>query len=91
MLEILSKVSSNDLAPLLGIGSAVVVAGIVAITAIIAANVRKYRVAELDASLKQEMLSRGMSAQDIEQVICAKSDSKSWLGCKRRPQVDRVA
>ncbi len=36
---------------------------------------RKTRQAELDAALKQEMLQRGMSAEEIVQVINARTDS----------------
>jgi len=39
------------------------------------------RRAEIEASLKHEMLNRGMSAEDIKTVIEA-SDSKKGRGCK---------
>ena len=84
MFEMLSKLKGDELAPLLGICGVLVVVVTVAVTAIIASNVRKYRQAELDASLKQEMLNRGMSAEDIKQVICAKSFEESRRDRKHR-------
>jgi hypothetical protein len=45
--------------------------GIIAVTAIAVVQWRKIRQAEIDASLKREMVSRGMSAQDILAVLGA--------------------
>ncbi len=36
----------------------------------------RWRKSELDASLKQEMIARGMSADEIERVLKAKSPTK---------------
>jgi hypothetical protein len=53
---------------------------LIPITAIIFGNVTSYltrvRQAELEASLKQEMLQRGMSAEEIRVVIEATSHRK---------------
>lgn len=38
------------------------------------------RRAEIDATLKQEMIQRGMSAEEIERVLTAKSDAKPGRG-----------
>ncbi len=40
------------------------------------------RQAELDAALKQEMLQRGMSAEDIVRVINARRETSK--GCRRK-------
>ena len=47
---------------------------------------RRSRQAELDASLKQQMLERGMSADEIVQVLEAKSQP-SKVGCQERRTV----
>jgi len=65
----------------------VVLAFMVPITAIIFGTLTHYwrrsRQAELDASLKQQMLERGMSADEIVQVLEAKSEP-SKIGCRER-------
>ena len=38
---------------------------------------KKVRTAEMDAALKQDMLNRGMSADEIERVLKASSRGKS--------------
>ena len=47
---------------------------LVAIAAVVAIQWRKHRQNELEYSLKQEMLNRGMSADDIERVFRAGRD-----------------
>jgi hypothetical protein len=37
---------------------------------------RKHQATKLEAELKMEMLARGMSAEEIERVLAAKSTSK---------------
>lgn len=49
---------------------------------------RRSRQAELDAALKQQMLERGMSADEIVQVLEAKSQP-SKVGCQERRTVSR--
>ena len=49
---------------------------------------RRSRKAELDAALKQQMLERGMSADEIVQVLEAKSQP-SKVGCQERRSVGR--
>ncbi len=65
--------------------AAVALAMLVPITAILVAvpmdNWRKVRVAELDASLKQAMLERGMSAEDIAMVINTQSKPSKKRDC----------
>ena len=43
-------------------------------------SMQKARLAELEASLKQEMLERGMSADEIVRVLQARSDHSSMSG-----------
>jgi hypothetical protein len=49
---------------------------------------RRSRQAELDAALKQQMLERGMSADEIVQVLEAKSQPIK-VGCQERRTVGR--
>ena len=63
------------LIPLCAVGGTV----IVGIVALITKHLRSVRQREIDATLKQEMIARGMSADEIERVLAAKSvpDSKT--------------
>ena len=49
---------------------------------------RRSRQAELDAALKQQMLERGMSADEIVQVLEAKSQPTK-VGCRERRSVGK--
>jgi hypothetical protein len=71
MWELLSKLNGGELIALTAV-LGVFVAG--AISAIVN-QWRKVRVAELEAALKQQMLEKGMSAADIEQVLKASRKS----------------
>lgn len=53
-----------------------VVVGFVVVVGLITHCVHDYYKTRLNNELKQSMLERGMSAQDIEQVMNAGSDSK---------------
>jgi hypothetical protein len=67
MTEILSKMNSGELIWLVS-----VIGGLlIAIVAIIAGNWQKVRRAEIAAVLKQEMLNRGLSADDIRTILDA--------------------
>lgn len=46
---------------------------LIALTAIVVYNWRRVRQTELEASLKQDMLNRGLSVDDIERVLRASS------------------
>jgi hypothetical protein len=59
------------LIPLLAIAGGIVVA----LTTIIMHHYRKSQRDEMDTTLKLDMLERGMSAEEIERVLSAKSDS----------------
>ncbi len=60
----------ENLVPLL----AILCSAVVAVVWVIAAYYRAVQVADLDTSLKMEMIQRGMSADDIELVLHAQSD-----------------
>ncbi len=69
-----------------GIVIAVGGAFLVAIIGIIASHWYKWRKREIDANLKLEMLSRGMSADDIERVLSAGTASgelRKWWNDRR--------
>jgi hypothetical protein len=72
MSEILSKLDNNDIIALCGIlvGVIAVVGGImVAITTVVVAYLRRSRLDDMEATLKLEMLQRGMSAEEIKAVL----------------------
>ena len=54
---------------LLAIAIPVISGAVIAVTAIVSTHWRKLRQAELEASLKHEMLDRGMSAEEIALVM----------------------
>jgi hypothetical protein len=67
MIETVSQWDRGTLIPLV----AIVTGALIAITAIISGQWRRIRQAEIDAALKQEMLNRGMPAEEIERVVRA--------------------
>jgi len=71
MSELLQKLNGEQILGLFTIVVAVIVGGIIAVTAIVTGHCRKARQGELEAALKQEMLQRGMSAEDIVRVVTA--------------------
>jgi hypothetical protein len=69
MMDLLSRMDSGEL-----IGIVAVVGGLlIALVAIIAGSWVKVRRAEIAAALKQDMLNRGLSAEDIRTVLGAGS------------------
>lgn len=77
MTDMLPRLDGGELITIVS-----VVGGLlVAIIAIIASKWEKVRRAEIAAALKQDMLNRGLSADDIRTVLQA--DSK---GSAKRPQ-----
>lgn len=77
MGEWLSQYSPTELIGLVVPIVAIVVGGLIAMVAIICGSLHATRTAEAEASLKRDMLNRGMSAGEIEQVVRA-SRGKSW-------------
>ena len=85
MTDILSKLDGGEILGLCGImlGTIAILGGItVAITQSIASHYRKTQLDEMEATLKMEMIQRGMSAGEIKQVLEAKlgSSRPSSLG-----------
>jgi hypothetical protein len=56
-------------------------ATVVILTSLVTSHRRKSQRDEMDTTLKLEMIQRGMSVDEIERVLSAKSrpDEKSWL------------
>ena len=83
MNDILSKLDGGEILGLCGIvlGMVAIIGGItVAITKVVAAHYRKSQLAEMEATLKMEMIQRGMTADAITRVLEAKmASSKSSL------------
>ena len=65
MSDLFDKFSPGEFIAL----AAVIVGPLIAITAIITTQWRRVRIAEMEATLKQQMLDKGMSAAEIEQVM----------------------
>jgi hypothetical protein len=74
MNEFLARFNNGELMGLVGVCGGL----LCLVIAIIATNWRKVRRAEITAALKQEMMNRGMSAEDIRTVLEAGSK------CSRR-------
>jgi hypothetical protein len=66
----------HEIVPVLAIVGGLLIAAI----GIFVGSWRKVRQAEMDAALKQDMLNRGMSAEEIERVLKASSGTKSCSG-----------
>jgi len=56
---------------------------LVAITAILAGTYRKMQRDDMTATLKMEMIQRGMSPEDIERVLAAKMSAPSCRTARR--------
>jgi hypothetical protein len=67
--DFFSKFTSSELIALVAVGGGL----LLAIISTIVGQWRRVRLAEFDASLKQQMLEKGMSPAEIEQVIKATS------------------
>jgi hypothetical protein len=94
MLELLKNVDAG-----LIIGLAAMLVGVigiigrisVAITKVVSAHYRRMQMNEMEATLKMEMIQRGMSAAEIKEVLAAKMDSSGpasmaeWVGALPRP------
>jgi hypothetical protein len=85
MSEIISKLDNDAILGLCGmlVGVVAIIGGItVAITKVVSTHYRKTQLDEMAATLKMEMIQRGMSADEIKQVLEAKmgSNRPSSLG-----------
>jgi len=75
MADMLGRLNGGEILGLFGIllGMVAIVGGItVAITKVVAAHYRRSQLDEMEATLKMEMIQRGMSAGEIKQVLEAK-------------------
>jgi hypothetical protein len=78
MSEIISKLDTDAILALSGmlVGVVAIIGGItVAITKVVSSHYRKTQLDEMAATLKMEMIQRGMSADEIKQVLEAKMGS----------------
>jgi hypothetical protein len=73
MDSLLSRLHGDEVFVLAVILTGSVVALVITVTAILATNWRRVRQLDIEGSLKQDMLQRGMAAEDIERVIRATS------------------
>jgi hypothetical protein len=76
--ELVTKLNGGELLGLCGIivGLLAIMGGIgVAITKVVASYYRRTQLDEIEATLKMEMVQRGMSAADIKQVLEARMGS----------------
>jgi len=76
--DLLSKLDTDAILALSGmlVGVVAILGGItVAITKVVAAHYRRTQLDEMEATLKMEMISRGMSAAEIKEVLEAKMGS----------------
>jgi catalase (peroxidase I) len=87
MSEIIAKFDAGQIIGLV----AVVIGPIVAIVAILTHQWRKVRIAEMEGALKQQMLDKGMSAAEIEQVLGASQEPARRSSCTGNPAQDRIA
>lgn len=69
--QFISKLQPHDLVAVL----VLTLGAVIALVAIVATQWRMHKRTEVEAALKQEMLARGMSAEDIERVIKAGATS----------------
>jgi hypothetical protein len=60
---------------------AVVMGCLIPLTAIVSSFWYKHRKLQVEATLKHEMLSRGMSAEEIERILRAGSGKRLRHGC----------
>ncbi len=79
MSDIFAKLNGGEILGLCGIilGTVAVLGGIIiAITKVVAAHYRKTQLDEMEATLKMEMIQRGMSADEIKQVLEARLSAR---------------
>ena len=69
---------------ILGITLPLLIGGAVAITALITGHFRKSQRDDMEATLKMEMIQRGMSAEEIERVLAARMDNGFGFSRGRR-------
>ncbi len=95
MFELLSRLTSEDLLALCGIflGLVAIVGGLsIGLVAVISYHYRRSRMDDIEATLKMEMIQRGMSADEISKVLEARAaecapkatgGNAGWAGLRR--------
>lgn len=76
MSELLSRLTSEDLLALCGIflGLVAIIGGLsIGLVAVISYHYRRSRMDDIEATLKMEMIQRGLSAEDIRKVLEARA------------------
>jgi hypothetical protein len=105
MYELLQRLDNEEILALAGIiagillGGTAILGGIgVAITHVVSNNRRRMQQDEMDATLKMEMIQRGMPADEIAAVLKARSGSSRAVNmnfkgfansCGKRPEFAR--
>ena len=72
MTELISKLTGAHLIPIVAILGFFVTATVVSV----ARQWRRVRIAEIEATLKEEMIKRGMTAEEIERVLRASPEGR---------------
>jgi cell division protein FtsL len=80
--DFLSRIDSEELVALAAVVLAILAGIIIAVTSIISTQIRRYRERQLSADLAQDMLDRGMSADEIAQVLRAAAIESSEASLK---------
>jgi hypothetical protein len=73
--DFLAKFNAGELIGLVAVGGGILIGLLCGVTAIVTDFWQKIRRAEIAAALKRDMLSRGMSSEEIRTVIEAGSKS----------------
>jgi hypothetical protein len=82
-MDLLSKFDAGELIGLVAVTGGLLCGILCGVTAIVTDYMHKNRKAEIAAALKQDMLNRGMSAEDIRTVVDAGTKG-SRQGFRRR-------
>jgi hypothetical protein len=83
MDNLISKLSSDDVLAVCGmlVGVVAILGGVsVAVTAVVSAHRRRMQLDEMEATLKMEMIQRGMSAEEVSRVLESRmgTSKASW-------------
>lgn len=73
----------SDIELIIGLGMPLVAIVTIAMAAILTGHRRKMQRDDMDATLKMEMIQRGMAAEEIERVLAARTGQMSRYGRRR--------
>jgi hypothetical protein len=82
----LSKIVNQDTIILLTIPALLLFLAVIGGAVFLLVNARKHRLKELEIALKQDLLNRGMSVEDIERVIKATGQAEPCASGPRFPE-----